>query len=342
MKLRLGIVGLGTHWENRHRPALRALSDRFEVRAVCEQVSHLAKQAARDFSVPAVDGFQMLARRDDIDALLMLSEQWYGKLPIAAAAQFGKAVYCAAPLDVGIEEIRGLKSRVDEAGIAFMSEFPRRHAPATIRLKELIATRLGPPRLLFCHLRKPTVQGLNGLASSRNKNGSARMADLVELVDWCRYVVGQEPTSVFGMMHRGPHAGADDYQMLSLDFSQPGESCSGPVAQVSCGSYVPADWHEAVSFRPPAGLQVSCEHGIAFVDMPAQLIWFDAAGRHQESLDSERPVGELLLLRFYRAVTSLVRPTSGMDDAYRALELVLQAHTSHREGRRVMLDSLSG
>ena len=29
------------------------------------------------------------------------------------------------------------------------------------------------------------------------------------------------------------------------------------------------------------------------VDLPATLVWFDEAGRHQESLDSERPVGRL-------------------------------------------------
>jgi len=46
------------------------------------------------------------------------------------------------------------------------------------------------------------------------------------------------------------------------------------------------------------------------VDLPATLVWFDEAGRHQESLDSERPVGEQLLTHFYRAVTSLVRRTS--------------------------------
>ena len=47
---------------------------------------------------------------------------------------------------------------------------------------------------------------------------------------------------------------------------------------------------------------------------PAQtlttLVWFDTAGRHQESLDSERPVGEQLLTHFYRSVTSLVRQGS--------------------------------
>ena len=32
------------------------------------------------------------------------------------------------------------------SGVAFMAEFPRRLFPATLRLKELIATRLGKPR----------------------------------------------------------------------------------------------------------------------------------------------------------------------------------------------------
>jgi predicted dehydrogenase len=86
---------------------------------------------------------------------------------------------------------------------------------------------------------------------------------------------------------------------------------------------------------------VACEKGIAFIDLPASLIWFDRAGRHQESLDSERPVGEQLLSQFHRSVTSLVRNTAGLEDAYRALAIVLAAIQSHQEGRRVPLDGTS-
>ncbi|MGH7193157.1 MAG: Gfo/Idh/MocA family protein, partial [Candidatus Saccharimonadales bacterium] len=89
---------------------------------------------------------------------------------------------------------------------------------------------------------------------------------------------------------------------------------------------------------PPAALQVACERGIAFVDLPTTLVWFDEAGRHQESLDSERPVGEQLLGQFHRSVTSLVRNTAGLDDAYRALAIVLEARASHAQGRRIMLE----
>ena len=154
MRLRVGIVGLGDAWENRHRPALRSLADRFEVRAVCNEVALLAEQAAREFNATPVDGFRALMAREDIDAVLILSPDWYGLLPIVAACDAGKAVYCAAGLDIDPEQAKQLRDRVEEAGIAFMAECPRRQAPATLRLKELICTRLGKPRLLFCHQRR--------------------------------------------------------------------------------------------------------------------------------------------------------------------------------------------
>ncbi len=336
MKLRVGLVGLGNAWEVRHRPALRALSDRFEVRAVCEPVAHRAVIGARDFGVEAVDGFRALSEREDIDAVLILSGQWFGALPILAACDAGKAVYCAAALDFDTEQARQIRDRVESSGVAFMAEFPRRQAPATLRLKELIATRLGRPRLLFCHQRVPT-ETQHGHRTIPKATVS-RTHDLVELVDWCRYVAGHEPTSVLGLSHVTQQDPEEiDYEMMSLDFS----GSSGPgtkvTAQISSGRYMPACWPEAVAYRPPAALQVACDDGIAFIDLPSTLVWFDKAGRHMESLDSERPVGEQMLSQFHRAVTSLVRSTSGLEDAYRAMLVVQEAHRSHAEGRRIDL-----
>ena len=332
MKLRVGIIGLGEQWESRHLPALRALADRFEVRGICEQVAHRAKRAADQVGAAAVDGFRSLVARDDIDAVLCLAEQWYGTTPILAACEHGKAVYSAVSLPTDPGEAADLRRRVEEAGIAFMAELPRRHAPATVRLKELIATRLGPPRMLFCHRRRPHAGG----DASPMPHDAAIDRDLVELVDWCRYVAGQDPTSLVAVRHAGQTDG-DDYRMMSLDFSTTGRPGDGVLAQISCGSYIPGRWEEAISFRPPTALQAACEQGIAFVDLPASLVWFDPAGRHQESLDSERPVGEQMLVQFHRRVTSLVRSMSGLDDALEALRIVEAGKTSQTEGRRVQL-----
>jgi len=337
MKLRVGLVGLGNAWEIRHRPALRALSDRFEVRAVCEPVAHRAEIGARDFGADAVDGFRALTEREDVDAVLVLSGQWYGALPILAACDAGKAVYCAAALDFDTEQARQIKDRVQASGVAFMAEFPRRQAPATLRLKELIATRLGSPRLLFCHQRVPTETPTGHRAPVQAI--VSRTHDLIELVDWCRYVVGREPSSVLGLSHvTQTNPEEIDYEMMSLDFSGSTGPGTKVTAQISSGRYMPACWPEAVAYRPPAALQVACEDGIAFIDLPSTLVWFDKAGRHMESLDSERPVGEQMLSQFHRAVTSLVRSTSGLEDAYRAMLIVQQAHRSHSEGCRIELD----
>ena len=334
MKLRVGLVGLGDFWQQRHAPALRMLSDRFELRAVCDQVAYRAHLVANEFGAAAMDGFRVLTRREDVDAVLILSHQWYGALPVLAACDAGKAVYCAGGMEFSVDDAQSVKQRVDETGIAFMAEFPRRYAPATLRLRELIATRLGSPRLLFCHQRSVADTPGNQTANRWPRPSGSRF--LVELVDWCRYVVGHEASWVSGVMHPSTcPQGEEDYQMMSLDFSDSDRPGSGPIAQISCGRYIPAPWQEAISYRPLPGLQVSCERGIAFVDLPATLVWFDEAGRHQESLESERPVGEQLLTQFHRSVTSLVRKTSDLEDAYKALMIVEQARRSQLEGRRV-------
>lgn len=331
MKLGLGIAGLGPAWETRHGPALRALGDRFSVRAVYAPVAHQAAQVASQLGARTEDGYHALTRCEDVDAILLLSADWHGALPILAACQQGKAVYCAVALDLDPEQARSVKARVEQAGIAFMAELPCRQAPATLRLKELMATQLGPPRLLFCHQRY-VAQDLS------TRPHGATLRSLIEAVDWCRYIVGRDPTSVVGMVHRASEGvPAEDYQMLSLDFAEAGVAGSGVVAQISCGRYVSAAWQEAAAFRPPADIQVACQNGIAFIDLPSTLIWFDAAGRHMESLESERPIDEQLLAQFHRAVTSLVRDTSNLEDTYRALWITIQAQASHAEGRRMML-----
>ena len=341
MKLRLGIVSLGTKWESRYRPALRALTDRFEVRAVYSEVPAKAHQVAEEFRATPMSGIRAIAESPDIDALMMLSPSWFGAFPILAACDSGKAIYCAPALAIDPQRVGAVKQRVESAGISFAAEFPRRHSPATLRLKELIATRLGPPTLLFCHYRlKEPDAASNGSAAPALEPAHLFRMELLELVDWCRFVVGRAPSSVMGVIHQRSDE-SPDYQMMNLRFSQEGGSNGSPMAQISCGDYLAAEWPEARSFRPPAQLQVCCENGTAFVDLPTTLVWFDEAGRHMESLESDRPVGEQLLTQFHRSVTSLVRKTDDLEDAYRALQVVLAAEQSAREGRRICLDELS-
>ncbi|MEN0109938.1 MAG: Gfo/Idh/MocA family oxidoreductase [Planctomycetota bacterium] len=334
MKINLGLVGLGPSWNTRHRPALAALGERFRVRAVCDPVAHRAHQLAGELGARPIDGFRALAAAADVEAILMLSGRWFGPLPILAACDHGKAVYCGASVDLREPEADRLRRRVRESGVAFMAELPFRLAPATIRLKELIATRLGQPRLLFCNERHAAPAGPGDCLTPP----ASHTRRLIEMVDWCRYVAGREPTSVQCATHPNPGGvEPDDYSLVTLGFEGENADEAGPpvMAQIACGGYVPTEWTEAAAFRRPADLQVVCERGMAFLDLPGSLVWFDEAGQHTEQLQDERPVGELLLMQFHRSVSSLVLRSASLEDTFRALEIVLAARRSTSLGERV-------
>lgn len=336
MKLRLALLGLSNDWRSRHLPALRVLRERFEISGVYCCVSSLADSVAREFGAAKFDGFRELIRRDDVDAVMVLDSAWNGTLPILAACEYGKAVYCGSEIEMDPQEAERLKHEVDRAGIAFMAEFPRRFAPASIRLKELLATRLGEPQLLFCH-RRLTNEG------NRSKSMLARAdRELMELMDWCSYIVGRPIRSVQCSQHLCKSAVActnePDYRSLSVDLSATDAPLGTTVAQISCGNYFPNAWHEAIAYRPPASVQVCCEKGLVFVDLPNQLVWFDEAGRHQETLESDVPVGELLLNQFHRSITSLVRKMGDLNDVYQNLLALTAARESVSERRAIDLN----
>ncbi|QDV64291.1 Gfo/Idh/MocA family protein [Crateriforma conspicua] len=332
MKLNLGLIGLGTAWQTRHRPALRVLQDRFDVRAVYGTVPKLAESCAAEFQADPVDGYRAICARSDIDAILVLERSWLGWLPALAACEAGKAVYWASDLRFDPAADREIRERIEHSGVAFMTEFPRRFAPATLRLKELIATRLGQPKMLFCHRRldQPSPRGDNGHCDNER--------ELVETIDWCRYVVGREPSTVLSAdpptQEGGGGRPGSGYRSLTLNFGPDGD-LPPVIAQMSSGNYIPSQWQEALTFRRPADMHVCCERGIAFLDLPSSLVWFDDAGRHVESLDAECPVGEQLLVQFHRGVTSLVRSISDLQDAFRANEILVAAGQSSRTGQRI-------
>ncbi len=282
-----------------------------------------------------MDGFRAMIEREDIDAVLALAPDWVGPLPLVAACEAGKAVFSGAAMDISADQIEEVRERIENSGVTFMAELPRRYSPSTIRLKELIATRLGPPRIMFCHERMSAEEQSSRLR--RGKYCPLSWRRLMEQADWCCDLVGQDPLTVTSEIHE-QHTESRDvfYQMMNLKFPYLGGETT--MAQISIGHYVPSRWRDAIAFRRPADMQICCENGMAFINLPHSLTWFDEAGPHTESLETDRPVGELMLDHFYRSVTSLVRRPNGLEDAYRALTIVSSAADSAKSGRRIDLN----
>jgi predicted dehydrogenase len=209
---------------------------------------------------------------------------------------------------------------LQSSGVRFMVEFPWRFYPATIRLMELLASGLGSPQLAFCeqHVFETDKSAIRQESEGNNV--------MLNLADWLRFVFSQDPTAsqlTGGCFSTGPSRG---FETLIARFSN---SC---VGQATVLRFLQPQWTDAARFRRSASFQVVAEHGMAFLDMPGQITWFDQSGRHEESLDMDRPIGELLNDRFYRIFRHGLSPSPGLSDAVWARRMILEARDTHTEG----------
>ena len=135
-------MGLPAVWEELYRPALATLSGRVQVTAVFDATSQRALDEAERLDAAPVSGVLALARRAEVDGILVLDTGWtrYSLLPHLAT--ISKPVFLGTDA-LDLETVEYLHSIVTLNGAIWTPELSHRFAPATIRLMELMATQLG-------------------------------------------------------------------------------------------------------------------------------------------------------------------------------------------------------
>jgi predicted dehydrogenase len=335
VRLRVGVIGLGRLWETRHKPALMKLRDRFVVTAVYDQVMRRAEIEAAQLGCLAAEGLAALVERPDVDVVYVLTPQWFGLYPIELACAARKPIYCALPLSSAPQELETLSELVSSTGVPFMPEFARRFYPATLRLRELLATTLGPARLILGQNR---LFGFDRYAQPGPTTQIAPAPLLIDpgsyLLDWCCFLFQAQPFSVQG------HAGvvlpsASDAETLPDFESFVVEYEGGGMAQIAFGRYHRDPWGEASRFLPQTGFQVYAERGAAWLELPDRVQWADAEGIHDERLPLEPTVGEVLSEQFHRLVRGDQSLAPTIQEAQANARCVEDLSRSRREGRKI-------
>lgn len=335
-RLKMGIVGLGRLWEARHKLALQRLADRFRVVAVYDQVLRRAEIEADSIGATAAESLNQIIERDDIEVISILTPQWFGLHAIELACRAGKAIYCGIPLATEPEQAVALAPLIRSSSIVFMPELARRFYPATIRLKELLTTTLGPARLVLGHTR---LDGFNRYGQPGPTTQLAPAPLMVDpgtnLVDWCRYIFNDEPLSVQAagtvIVPRPETTDANhDFEGFVVEFSD------HRMAQINITRVESLMTSDATRFLPLPGFQVFAERGVAWVEMPDRIQWTDKSGTYSERISRDESVGDVLNLALHGSVTG--EPSSNAptwSDAYRLCTLVQDLRRSSREGCKV-------
>lgn len=141
-KFRVGIVGLKPEisWAARaHVPALRKLSDRFEISGVANTGLASAQEAATAYDIPhAFEDAEALARSSDVDLVAVTVRVPYHRELVKAAVDAGKHVYCEWPLGNGVAEGIEMADMVREKGVLGVIGTQARVAPEILYLRKLI------------------------------------------------------------------------------------------------------------------------------------------------------------------------------------------------------------
>jgi predicted dehydrogenase len=315
--INLGIVGLGPVWESRYRPVLDKLQHRVRIRAVFDPVASRCEEVAGFFRAAPYQGVLALLTQADVRGILLLDSAWYGNSLISFLRQTRKPVYIAGSLGEDWDELSRLRSVVESEGLLVMPEFSRRFTPATCRLHELIATRLGRPKHLAIDATHPAPDCAEAIPGQK-----AGTDFMVGLLDWCRYVM-RATTIRLEAQPLDPSAPHEPHHRVAIEF---GDARDPGLARATAELRV--RHHEVSADGAPANLPhpsftVFCEKGEAVIEGPAQIRWKVTGGEMAtEWLTADRSEVEVMIDHFCRRLVGGLIPVADIADVCRCLRLV--------------------
>ncbi|WP_197446731.1 Gfo/Idh/MocA family oxidoreductase [Tautonia plasticadhaerens] len=270
--VRVGVVGLGRAWADRYRSPMTRPGVGARVVAVCDPVVHRSEAEADRLRCDAVEGVTALIDRPDVDAVLVLDDPWFGAWPLGAALDRDKPVFCAFGPRAALDELARRPS--SRAGTPVMIELPRRFSAETLRLRELLATELGPARRARARAR------------ARGPSADPEVSDLaIGMVDWCGSLFQDGP----GPARLSRKVDRDGQALRVVELQSPGGASSRLTLVAGGGD------------RPSASLAVEADRGWARIDSRGRLRWSDGSREVEESLPDGPPT-ELMIDHFLRLV----------------------------------------
>nr|WP_157553901.1 Gfo/Idh/MocA family oxidoreductase [Herbidospora sakaeratensis] len=141
--LGVGVIGLSARggWASiAHVPALNALRDRFELRALSTSSAESARAAGERYGVPLAFGAaEELVRRPEVDLVVVSVDVAHHRDLVATALAAGKHVLSEWPLGRSLAEAEEMAALADRAGVRGFTGLHGRSLPALRYLRDLVA-----------------------------------------------------------------------------------------------------------------------------------------------------------------------------------------------------------
>jgi predicted dehydrogenase len=199
-RIRVGIIGANPDrgWAAEgHIPALKSLSDDFEITALSTSRRESADAASKRFGVPAAfDNHRDLVNRADVDVVAITVKVPHHLELATAALEAGKAVYCEWPLGNGLAEAQTLAALAKKKGVLAVVGLQARSAPSVAYVRDLIKQGYVGEVLSTSLIGSgygwgPTVPAFNAYLNDKNNGATMLSIPLGHTVDALCHCLGE-------------------------------------------------------------------------------------------------------------------------------------------------------
>lgn len=309
----LGIIGFAAEVED--DPVLQSLlrQQRMKLRAAYSCRYSQVESFARRLQIIPFGSVRKLTESDSIHGLIW--NETVGRMELLKWGLSGQAKHLLLrqkALELcSLELLVCLQTQAAQQAVVVLPELGHRWTPATLRLRELIATKLGPIQSVCT-----SVQCAHG-----------QYERLVGVVDWLRTLQAVPEIHVTALPGQ---------EKIQLDFQ-----ClrRAPVpCEIDISSGAPEENPKPV-LNPPA--EIHCERGVVRIDSEHRLTWDTGNGSTEESLDHERTSTDVMLDLFGRRIAGGIIPIPDINEVLRSCRIVKAIQTSEQTGQSVRVDDAS-
>lgn len=143
-KIRLGVIGTGMAWERLHYPAIRELSDKYEIAALCNRTRKDAEDFAHKISLNfdnVYNDYKEMLRRNDLDAVDILVPIDQNYTVSEDVAKAGKNFICEKPLAPNLDQAEKYLGLSKKYSLKIMIAENYRYNEENNKIRELINSK---------------------------------------------------------------------------------------------------------------------------------------------------------------------------------------------------------
>ncbi len=201
-KLKIGLIGTGGICRGCHIPGYQSAPDQCEIVYACDVNEKVAKEAAKEFSIPkVVTDYKEILADPEIDAVSVTTPNAYHKQPTIDALNAGKHVLCEKPLAMNADEARAMCQAAKKNGKLLQVGLQQRFTGYGQFMKEFV-DKGAMGDIYYARAQALRRRGVPawGVFIDKEKQGGGPLIDIgVHILDFTLFLMGYpKPISASG------------------------------------------------------------------------------------------------------------------------------------------------